>query len=65
MKKTYNFSSIKKEPKPLHRLSIYDKISDIANWEVIGTAEETFQRMCGDERLIPNELIIDVVRANG
>ncbi len=65
MKKTYNFSSIKKEPKPLHRLSIYDKISDIANWEIIGTAEETFQRMCGDERLIPNELIIDVVRANG
>lgn len=46
-------------------MTIFEKICEIADWEIIGSAEETFQRECGNLKCIPDEEIIDVVLAGG
>lgn len=46
-------------------MTIFEKLCYIADWEVIGTPEETFQRECGNLKCIPDEEIIDVVLAGG
>ena len=46
-------------------MTIFEKLCYIADWEVIGTPEETFQRECGNLRAIPDEEIVDVVFAGG
>jgi hypothetical protein len=50
-------------------MDIFEKIADIAGWQIVGDGASTFtsqmQGIASPTRLIPDVIIVDIVRANG